>query len=125
MTPTETVPSRQPEQRIRRAWLGIGSIVAPLAVFGLGLGLAVAQLTDVVLADAPSASAGSATGMQSTMIQVGNSVGVAVLGATLFSLLAGHPAAAAMRDTLACDAGVFVIAAILMFLLPKAARKAS
>jgi EmrB/QacA subfamily drug resistance transporter len=105
--------------------LGIWSIVAPLAVFGLGLGLAVAPLTDVVLADAPSASAGSATGMQSTMIQVGNSVGVAVLGAILFSLLAGHPAAAAMRDTLACDAVVFVVAAILMFLLPKAARKAS
>jgi EmrB/QacA subfamily drug resistance transporter len=107
------------------AALGIWSIVPPLAVFGLGLGLTVAPLTNVVLAGAPPASAGSATGLQATMIQVGNSVGVAVLGAILFSLLARHLPAAAMRDTLYCDAGVFVLAAVLMFLLPQASGKTS
>lgn len=103
--------------------LSIWDIAAPLAIFGLGLGLSVAPLTDFVLTGVPAASAGSASGVQSSMIQVGNAVGVAVLGAIFFSLLARHLPAPAMRDTLYYDAGVFVIAAGLMFLLSPVARK--
>lgn len=99
--------------------LGFWDIVPPLAVFGLGLGLAVAPLTNIVLSSAPPSSAGSASGLQSAIIQVGNSIGVAVLGTIFFSLLAGHPAAASMRETLYWDAGVFGVAAALMLFLPK------
>jgi EmrB/QacA subfamily drug resistance transporter len=103
--------------------LGIWDIVPPLAVFGLGLGLTVAPLTDFVLAGVPEPSAGSASGLQASMVQVGNSVGVAVLGTIFFTLLARHAAAVAMHDTLYYDAGVFVIAAALMFLLSPDAGK--
>lgn len=103
--------------------LGIWDIVPPLAVFGLGLGLTVAPLTDFVLADVPPSSAGSASGLQAAVIQAGNAVGVAVLGAIFFSLLLVHPAAIAMRDTLYYDAGVFAAAALLIFLMTPAARR--
>jgi len=102
--------------------LSIWDIVPPLAVFGLGLGLTVAPLTDFILADVPPSSAGSASGLQSAVIQAGNSVGVAVLGAIFFSLLSGHPAAISMRDTLYCDAGVFAAAALLIFLMSPVTR---
>jgi EmrB/QacA subfamily drug resistance transporter len=99
------------------AALSIWDIVPPLAVFGLGLGLTVAPLTDFVLTGVPLPSAGSASGMQSAVVQAGNSIGVAVLGVIFFSLLAGHPAAISMRDTLYCDAGMFAATALLIFLM--------
>jgi EmrB/QacA subfamily drug resistance transporter len=106
------------------AGLSIWAIVPPLAVFGLGLGLTVAPLTDFVLAGVPLSSAGSASGLQSATIQVGNAVGVAVLGVIFFSLLAGHGPALALRDTLYYDAGVFAVTAALIFLLSPATGKA-
>jgi EmrB/QacA subfamily drug resistance transporter len=102
--------------------LSIWDIVPPLAVFGLGLGLTVAPLTDFVLAGVPPSGAGSASGLQSAVIQAGNSIGVAVLGALFFSLLSGHPAAISLRDTLYWDAGVFAAAALLIFLMSPVAR---
>ncbi|OLE21035.1 MAG: hypothetical protein AUG49_22955 [Catenulispora sp. 13_1_20CM_3_70_7] len=61
------------------------TIVAPLLVTGIGLGLFVAPLNDLVLKGAPPESAGSASGLQSTMIQAGSAIGVAVLGVILFN----------------------------------------
>jgi EmrB/QacA subfamily drug resistance transporter len=97
--------------------LGTWDIVPPLALFGLGLGLTVAPLFDFVLAGVPPSSAGAAAGLQSATVQVGNAVGVAVLGVIYFSLRSGHPTAISMRNTLYCDAGVFAAAALLIFLL--------
>jgi hypothetical protein len=100
-------------------------------VIGLGLGLAVAPLTDFVQAGVPPHSAGSASGLQSAIIQVGNAVGVAVLGVIFFSLLARHsglpgPAdyAHSMRQTLYYDAGTFGVAAVLVFAMAPVARRA-
>jgi EmrB/QacA subfamily drug resistance transporter len=104
--------------------LGIWDIVPPLATFGLGLGLTVAPLTDFVLAGVPERSAGSASGLQSAIIQVGNAVGVAVLGVIFFGLLASRQFQAglaySMRDTLYYDAGAFGVAAALVFLMAPA-----
>jgi predicted MFS family arabinose efflux permease len=101
------------------AVLDVWDIVPPLAVTGLGLGLTVAPLTDFTQAGVPEESAGSASGLQSATIQVGNAVGVAVLGAIFFSLLGDHPDhlqfASAMRQTLYCSAGAFAAAATLVF----------
>ncbi len=64
--------------------------IAPgLLVYGLGVGLATAQITGVVLADVPVAMSGQASGTQSTTRQLGSALGVAVLGTVLFSSLAG------------------------------------
>jgi EmrB/QacA subfamily drug resistance transporter len=64
-------------------------LVAPLAVYGVGVGLAIAQLTSVILADVPVAQSGVASGTQSTFRQVGSALGIAVLGTVLVAGL-GH-----------------------------------
>lgn len=58
-------------------------LIAPLALYGLGLGLASAQLTNVTLADIPHAFTGAASGANSTIRQLGSALGVAITGALL------------------------------------------
>lgn len=62
-------------------------IAVALFVYGLGVGLATAQITGVVLADVPVAVSGQASGIQSTVRQLGSALGIAVLGTVLFSTL--------------------------------------
>ena len=66
---------------------GLPSIVAGLFVYGMGVGLATAQLTGVVLVDVPVEQSGAASGTQSTARQVGSALGIAILGTILFSTL--------------------------------------
>ena len=61
------------------AWL----IALPLVVYGVGLGLASAQLTGTVLRDVPVASSGQASATQSTVRQIGSALGTAFAGAAL------------------------------------------
>lgn len=68
------------------AW---GPLVPFLFVYGVGVGLATAQLTGVVLAEVPPSASGQASGTQSTSRQLGAALGVAVLGTVLFSTTAG------------------------------------
>ena len=56
-----------------------------LVVYGAGVGFATAQLTNVLLSDVPVAKSGQASGAQSTTRQVGAALGIAVLGAVLFT----------------------------------------
>jgi MFS family permease len=58
-----------------------------LFVYGLGVGLATAQLTGVILADVPIAKSGQASGTQSTSRQIGSALGVAIIGAVLVATL--------------------------------------
>ena len=66
-------------------WLGLAPF---LAIYGVGVGFATAQLTSVIMVDISGEKAGQASGMQSTVRQVGSALGIAVLGTTLFT--AGH-----------------------------------
>jgi EmrB/QacA subfamily drug resistance transporter len=59
------------------------AFVPPLFVYGLGVGLASAQLTSVILSEIPPRESGQASGMQSTFRQVGAAVGIALLGTVL------------------------------------------
>ena len=59
---------------------GIG---LPLTVYGLGLGLASAQLTGTVLRDIPVQFSGQGSATQSTVRQIGSALGTAVAGAML------------------------------------------
>lgn len=76
------------------AFGGSGSILllAPgLAIVGAGQGLSLTPLTGMVLMHADSRRAGEVSGTLSTMQQVGNALGVAVVGAVFFGGLdAGH-----------------------------------
>ncbi|MDW8007134.1 MAG: MFS transporter [Thermomicrobium sp.] len=59
-----------------------------LFIYGLGVGLATAQLTSVILAEVPTAQSGQASGTQSTTRQVGAALGIAILGTVLAATLA-------------------------------------
>ena len=63
------------------------TIAAALFVYGIGVGFATAQVTNVVLADVPEQSAGQGSGVQSVFRQLGSALGIAVLTTTFFSLL--------------------------------------
>ncbi|WP_035874111.1 DHA2 family efflux MFS transporter permease subunit [Cryobacterium sp. MLB-32] len=63
-------------------WL---SVVPFLFVYGLGVGLATAQLTGVVLKDVPVDKSGQGSGTSSTARQIGSALGIAILGTILFT----------------------------------------
>ena len=66
------------------AWSGIGAIAAVLLVQGSGLGMVMAPLVAQVLAGMPAASAGVASGALATVQQVGNALGVALIGIVFY-----------------------------------------
>ena len=60
--------------------------IAPmLFLYGIGVGLATAQLTGVIMVDVPMDKIGQASGSQSTVRQIGSALGIAVLGTVLFT----------------------------------------
>ncbi len=61
-----------------------------LFLYGMGVGMATAQLTSVILAEIPLAESGQASGLQSTFRQLGSALGVALLGTLLLSSLASE-----------------------------------
>ncbi|MBI1377575.1 MAG: DHA2 family efflux MFS transporter permease subunit [Frankiales bacterium] len=58
-----------------------------LFLYGLGVGMATAQLTSVILAEIPVTESGQASGLQSTFRQLGSALGVALLGTLLLTTL--------------------------------------
>jgi len=65
---------------------GSWQAIAPfLALYGVGIGLATAQLTGVIMVDVPMEKTGQASGSQSTVRQIGSALGIAVLGTVLFT----------------------------------------
>jgi len=63
------------------------ALAALLFVYGMGVGLATAQLTSVILTDVPVAASGQASGFQTTARQLGSALGVALLGGLLIASL--------------------------------------
>ncbi|MDN4473399.1 MFS transporter [Demequina zhanjiangensis] len=76
------------------------AIAAWLFLYGAGVGMATAQLTNVILTDVPVAESGQASGLQSTFRQLGSALGVAVLGTLLVVSLGTS------TDSHLADAGV-------------------
>jgi EmrB/QacA subfamily drug resistance transporter len=68
---------------------GFWSIVPWLFAYGIGIGLATAQLTGVIMVDVPMNKTGQASGTQSTARQIGSALGIAVLGTMLFTSIEG------------------------------------
>ncbi|MGF0117586.1 DHA2 family efflux MFS transporter permease subunit [Promicromonospora sp. Marseille-Q5078] len=71
-------------------WLLAGVLV----VYGIGLGLASAQLTSTTLAHVPPEESGQGSATQSTVRQVGSALGTALVGTALAVLLASTVPAA-------------------------------
>ena len=70
-------------------------LIPALLVCGLGLGSVVAPLVNVVLAGIRGQDAGAASGVLSTVQQVGGAVGVALIGVIFFGLLGSQAAGVA------------------------------
>lgn len=111
---------------------GYWSLAFPLFVGGLGLGLTAPSLINVVLAGVPTRDAGSAGGVLTTVSQIGSAVGVAILGALFFGSFEAEIAAgsatggafhAAFTAILPWQIGFYVLAAVLMLLLPARAAE--
>ena len=77
-------------------------LVPGLAAAGLGLGAVIAPLADIVLDRVPKQDAGSASGVFNTGLQLGNSIGIALIGVIFFGLLGSQagPAATAVAPQL-------------------------
>jgi EmrB/QacA subfamily drug resistance transporter len=90
-------------------------IFAPgLLLVGAGQGLCITPLTVTVMSALDPARAGSASGLLSTMQQVGNSIGVAVTGVILFGLLDSG-----FDRAFAASAGEFAALAALVIALTR------
>lgn len=63
-------------------------VVVPLVVYGVGLGMASAQLTGTILVDVPPAQSGQGSATQSTVRQLGSALGTAVIATLLASSVA-------------------------------------
>lgn len=83
--------------------LSIGLLVPVLVVYGLGLGLASAQLTGTVLRDIPTEASGEASATQSTVRQVGSGLGSAIAG-TILAVATAASTVGLLRDAGADDA---------------------
>jgi len=59
-------------------------------MFGIGMGLTLPSLADVIIGGVAERDAGAASGLINTGLQVGNAVGVAIIGVILFSVLGSH-----------------------------------
>src|SRR4029450_7173703 len=70
-------------------------LIPALLVCGLGLGCVVAPLVNVFLAGIRGQDAGAASGVLSTVQQVGGAIGVALIGVVFFGLLGSQAAGVA------------------------------
>ena len=59
-----------------------------LAVYGVGIGLDIGQLTNTVLASVPWQKAGVGSGINNTVRQVGSAFGIAIIGAAMVTVMA-------------------------------------
>ncbi|MFD7233737.1 MFS transporter [Streptomyces syringium] len=112
--------------------IALWQTMVPLIPMGLGMGLIVAPLTDLVLSEVPHEHAGSASGLTNTTMQLGQAVGVALSSVVFFGHLGpGDPAtqAHAMPDAFSGSlwyvATAFAAAFALLFALPRHSRASS
>jgi EmrB/QacA subfamily drug resistance transporter len=94
-------------------------LLPALAVDGIGMGLLTAPLVATVVAGMEERDAGAASGVLSTAQQVGNTIGVAAIGAVFYGAI-GRDAdfAGAFEEALLGVAAVSLVVATLVQLLP-------
>ncbi|WP_435839737.1 MFS transporter [Streptomyces anulatus] len=78
-------------------------IALALFVYGIGVGFATAQVTNIVLVDVPERSGGQASGIQSAARELGSALGIALLTTLYFSTLASGMTDRLTRDGVAAD----------------------
>lgn len=92
-------------------------------IYGVGRGLVTAPLYNTVLSGVPARDAGSAAGVASMAQQVANSVGIAVIGAVVFSVIPSRATAADYAHGFVISSVInlilLAVASLLLLLVPK------
>jgi MFS family permease len=110
-----------------------GGVLPALAITGFGLGLAFVPVMGVGTGDAEERDGGLASGLMTTAQQIGGAIGIAALitvadTRSAHAVAAGARPASALSDGFAAafhiEAGIFVAAALLAFVLLRHARSA-
>jgi MFS family permease len=104
--------------RAAGADVGVLTLAPGLALFGLGMGMIFVPLFSIVMGEIDDHEVGSATGLLSSVEQLGASLGVAVLGTVFFNTIAledGGPRAAMAsgRHLLAAEHTLLVVVALI------------
>jgi MFS family permease len=99
------------------------ALVPGLALVGAGMGLVLAPLASTIMQSLEPERAGAASGMLTTMQNVGNAIGVAVTGVIFFGAL--HSGYARAFELAAGELAVLLLGvAVLTRLLPRRGRAA-
>jgi EmrB/QacA subfamily drug resistance transporter len=99
------------------------ALFGPELLAGAGMGAILAPLFDFVLAGVDDDEVGSASGVLNATQQLGGATGIAILGTVFLSVAAGSGIAGAFERVLWIEAGVLVVVAALICLLPMRARE--
>ena len=105
----------------------VPALVPALVIVGAGTGLALGPLTSTVLARVPAGQSGAASGVLTTALQVGNSLGVAIIGVLFYGAL-GHAGGATSYQGAFAASLVYLIGgglalAFIAQLLPRGRRE--
>ncbi|AYF74812.1 MFS transporter [Nocardia yunnanensis] len=105
-----------------QAAVGLLAMAAPVALLGFGFGLIAGPIADLTLAKVPHESAGSASGLFNTALQLGYGLGVTLTGPLFFSALGDTATGTLDRDAftgvLWWVGGALIVMWALMFSLP-------
>jgi EmrB/QacA subfamily drug resistance transporter len=102
--------------------VGAVDLLPGLLVAGLGMGLCVAPLFDIILASVTDAETGSASGVLNAGQQLAGAVGVAVLGTIFFAAIGSVGFAGAFERTLWVQIGCLGAMLLLTPLMPRIGR---
>jgi hypothetical protein len=109
--------------------LVLAALIPAIVPVGAGMGFFIPTLIGVVLRGVPSDEAGSASGMLTTAQQLGNALGVAIVGTVFFGALGDGVGGAAYGRAFAAAAAIQVIAgtvgAVLVMRSASAVRRAA
>jgi EmrB/QacA subfamily drug resistance transporter len=94
------------------------------AVFGLGLGLAYASMTSLIVQNVPREQTGAATGMNANIRTIGGSIGTALASSIITGHLqtSGLPAESGFTDTFLLLAAFCAVAVLLALAIPRTRR---
>ena len=100
------------------------TLIVTLGVMNGGMGIAVPPLIHLAVRDVPASDAGTAAGMFATSQQVGNGLGIAIVGSIFFTALGSGTGAIAYGQALCLAMGVQLVLVLLSAaLLARAGRR--
>jgi EmrB/QacA subfamily drug resistance transporter len=100
---------------------GLGALIAPQLLVGIGIGLLLAPLISFVISPVRDREVGSATGVFNSAQQLASSAGIATIGTLFFSVLPTSGFVVAYERCLLLGAALMGVLFALTFLLPRRA----